>query len=581
MGKIMVAEKSIGATIRERSLAMNNALLAKLEVLVGRKHLLISDHRTRAYRTGFRYGGGNVLAVVRPGSLIEQWYVLCACAEANKIVIVQAANTGLTGGSTPDGNNYDRDIVIINTLRMNKIQPLKGGEEAICFPGATLEQLERDLAKLGRDPHSVIGSSCIGASVIGGVSNNSGGALIQRGPAYTELALFARLGTDGGLTLVNHLGIELGSDPVEILQRLDSGTYCDQDLAPKGKRVASATDYANLVRDIDADTPARFNGDESKLFEASGCAGRVIVFAVRLDTFPKPGRTQTYYLGTNSPQHFTDLRREMLARFFALPVSAEYLHREAYDMAVKYGKDIFLMIYHLGTSSIPVLFQLKSRFEAILEKLGLKRLAFTDRFLQFASGLFPNQIPKRVRAFRNKFEHHLILTMSDQGIDEAERYLSAAFKGEWFKCTQDEGRRASLNRFAAASAAIRYRALSDSKVNGMIALDIALPRNERNWFESLPSNIEQGVSHKLYYGHFFCHVFHQDYIVRKGHDAEQIESEMLNLLDQRGVRYPAEHNVGHHYKASAPMVEFYKKLDPSNSFNPGIGRTTKCTHWRC
>jgi hypothetical protein len=35
---------------------------------------------------------------------------------------------------------------------------------------------------LGRAPHSVIGSSCLGASIVGGVANNSGGALVKRGP---------------------------------------------------------------------------------------------------------------------------------------------------------------------------------------------------------------------------------------------------------------------------------------------------------------------------------------------------------------------------------------------------------------
>lgn len=40
----------------------------------------------------------------------------------------------------------------------------------------------------------MIGSSCIGASVIGGVCNNSGGSLVKRGPAYTEMALYAQLG---------------------------------------------------------------------------------------------------------------------------------------------------------------------------------------------------------------------------------------------------------------------------------------------------------------------------------------------------------------------------------------------------
>jgi D-lactate dehydrogenase len=54
---------------------------------------------------------------------------------------------------------------------------------------------------------------------------------------------------------------------------------------------------------------------------------------------------------------------------------------------------------------------------------------------------------------------------------------------------------------------------------------------------------------------------------------------MWALLDKRGAEYPAEHNVGHLYHAKPALVEHYKQLDPCNMFNPGIGRTTKCTHW--
>ncbi len=38
-------------------------------------------------------------------------------------VITQAANTGLTGGSKPDGNDYDRDVV----LRRYVDKPCSGG----------------------------------------------------------------------------------------------------------------------------------------------------------------------------------------------------------------------------------------------------------------------------------------------------------------------------------------------------------------------------------------------------------------------------------------------------------------------
>ena len=66
--------------------------------------------------------------MVFPGTLLELWRVLNACVNADKIILMQAANTGLTEGSTPNGNDYDRDIVIISTLRLDKLHLLdKGG----------------------------------------------------------------------------------------------------------------------------------------------------------------------------------------------------------------------------------------------------------------------------------------------------------------------------------------------------------------------------------------------------------------------------------------------------------------------
>jgi D-lactate dehydrogenase len=153
--------------------------------------------------------------------LLEQWRVFKASIEAGRIVIMQGANTGLNGGSTPFGDDYDREVVLINTMRIDRIDLIRGGEQVLCLAGATLHRLETMIRPLGREPHSVIGSTTIGASVIGGVCNNSGGALMRRGPAFTQLALFARVTEDGSVSLVNHLGIELGNEPEEILARLD------------------------------------------------------------------------------------------------------------------------------------------------------------------------------------------------------------------------------------------------------------------------------------------------------------------------------------------------------------------------
>ncbi|MCS5968866.1 hypothetical protein LNP26_19495 [Klebsiella variicola subsp. variicola] len=47
------------------------------------------------------------------------------------------------------------------------------------------------------------------------------------------------------------------------------------------------------------------------------------------------------------------------------------------------------------------------------------------------------------------------------------------------------------------------------EVEDILALDIALRRNDTEWFEHLPPEIDSQLVHKLYYGHFMCHVFHQ------------------------------------------------------------------------
>lgn len=557
-------------------------LIATLRGIVGKKHTLTDEGATRRYRTGFRFGAGKALAVVRPGTIAEQWNVLQACIAANVIVITQASNTGLTGGSTPDGNDYDRDIVIVSTSRMKKVYVINDGTQVVCLPGATLDQLEKTLKPLGREPHSVIGSSCIGASVFGGVCNNSGGALVHRGPAYTEMALFGQVDATGKLNLVNHLGIELGELPGDMLGRLDRGEFSDADIRHDAG-AGSDHGYAAHVREIDAETPARFNADPQRLHEASGSAGKVMVFAVRLDTYPIDQDAKVFYIGTNRPDELTEIRRHALHDFKHLPISGEYLHRDAFDIAEEYGKDTFLAINYLGTSRLPALFGLKSRFDALFDRIGFVPSHFTDRVLQAASRLFPSHLPARMKQYRDKYEHHLMLKVAAESVEETRAFLSSYFEnatGGFFECTDEEGRKAFLHRFAAAGAAVRYRAVHTREVEDIVALDIALRRNDRDWIETLPPEIEETIAIKLYYGHFLCHVFHQDYIVKKGNDCLEVEHRMWTLLDDRGAEYPAEHNVGHLYHAKPQLAAFYKQLDPCNCFNPGIGQTSKFAKYR-
>lgn len=556
-------------------------LVERLRAVVGARHVLTGHAATRRFRRGYRHGGGEVLAVARPGTLLQQWRCLQACVDAGTIVICQAANTGLTGGSTPDGEDYDRPIVIINTLRLDRIDLIDGGRQVVCQPGATLDRLEKRLRPHGREPHSVIGSSCIGATVMGGICNNSGGSLIRRGPAYTQFAVFARVDETGHLGLVNHLAIRLGEEPEDILDRLDRGHFPTSDIEYPEDRWASDREYADHVRDISSAVPARFNADPRRLHEASGSAGRVAVFAVRLDTFAADDCASVFYIGSEDPAELESIRRHVLARFEHLPIAAEYMHRTAYDASRDYGKDLFLFIRCFGTGAVPRAYGWKSRFDGWTEKLGLGG-AVSDQLLQLAMKLLPQHLPKRLDGYRDRFAHHLLLRVGRDGCEEARRYFGSIFpsaKGDFFECTESEGQAAFLNRFVVGASIVRYRAVHHTTVEDIVALDVALPGSAMEWFETLPSHIEDKLVFKMYCGHFFCHVMHQEYLVRKGEDCCAIQQAMHALLDVRGAEYPAEHNVGHMYAAKQALRDFYRAMDPTNTFNPGIGHTSKRRHW--
>ena len=185
--------------------------------------------------------------------------------------------------------------------------------------------------------------------------------------------------------------------------------------------------------------------------------------------------------------------------------------------------------------------------------------------------------------YRDRYEHHWIIEISDDGIEEARSYFMEFFKtneGEFFECTSKEAEKAILHRFVAASAQGRYHAINEDRLGEMMSMDIAFPRNERDWFEVLPKEIDEQLEMKLYYGHLFCHVLHQNYIFKKGVDAEGLKEKLLKTYENKGAEYPAEHNVGHEYLAKPTLSKFYKELDPTNSFNPGIGKTSKRKGWK-
>ena len=570
------------------------SLSTDLSAVVGASNVLTKPSQQQSYVQGAIASITEaIMVVVIPKSLVALWRVINLCSAADVIIIAQAANTGLTGGSTPYGE-YDRPVVVISTQLLGGVHLLNDASELIALPAASLQQLESQLAPLGREPHSVLGSSCVGASVIGGICNNSGGMLVQRGPAYTEMALFARRNAVGKFELINHLGVDLGADPEEMLRNLQTGTFNKN---PESISSKSCTNhyYQHKVRDCEADTPARFNNDPNGLYEASGSAGKVIVFAVRVATFVKPTQEQTFYISTNDADTLTTLRQQWLTSELNLPILAEYMHKDYNDITMCYGRDTCLSMRKLPASKIGALYRLQAKIGYYLDKWRLPQ-TLPDRILQIAGTVMPPSLPAPLAEQARSYRYHLIIKVASSNNDDnsnnngSHGHIAAAkaflqshiqqHQGVVHLCTAAESEALLVFRSAATAAMFRYHNLNHTMFGELLSTDIALPRNAVDWDEVLPIDLQKQVSKTFYLGHFFCHVMHQDYLLHPEVDAKKFKDELLAFYDRRRIEYPAEHNVGHVYSAKSALHTFYKKLDPTNSLNPGIGQTAKLKNWR-
>ncbi|KAF5308738.1 hypothetical protein FQR65_LT17998 [Abscondita terminalis] len=130
------------------------------------------------------------------------------------------------------------------------------------------------------------------------------------------------------------------------------------------------------------------------------------------------------------------------------------------DIGREYGKDTFMFIEKLGTAKVPAAFAMKDKVDGYLEKIGLRNLS--DKILQIVTKLLPNHLPKRMNEFRDLYEHHLMIRIENQDVEQVEAFLHDYFQqqslGSFFALYGGRGRKAFLHRFAVAGAAqFRYR----------------------------------------------------------------------------------------------------------------------------
>jgi FAD/FMN-containing dehydrogenase len=136
---------------------------------------VLSGQAAAGYEQGARYGSGRALCVVRPRSTDEVQGVVRFCAEQRIRLVVQGANTGLTGASTPDASG---EQVVLSMERMRSTRIVDApGRTVTVDAGVTLEDLNEALR-----PHDLWFPVDLGANpqVGGMIAANTGGTRLIR-----------------------------------------------------------------------------------------------------------------------------------------------------------------------------------------------------------------------------------------------------------------------------------------------------------------------------------------------------------------------------------------------------------------
>lgn len=591
-------------------------LPTKLRSIVGKDNALsgsLSEASSAPYLKGARLGEGSALAIVKPQTIQEAIDCLQSIVDADCTIIPQGANTGLTGGSTPrdgggsggDDNSSstpNRPAVVMSMRDLNAAFPIDDGKRVVCLAGTGISDLSAKVASWfpDRESHSVLGSMFLNPTTAAGVAYGSGGTQLRKGPARTDRALYAKVDRDkwgaNVITIVNTLGID-GIEDTDfqpgkgsVVEQLDiyardvkegyRRTMGKSSESKCGTAQASDAQYPLKVSRDDGSV-SRFNADT----EGEDCnrsEGKVLILATVHDTFPRPEHSKTYWVSFADLETALAFRREVcLDNPSDLPVSVEYMDRDSFDVVDGAGRVMGNLIKVIGAGSIMgKLWQLKLWIEALpFDGAPL----FCDKVLYNLNSFTPPLLPSRIMDAGKTMDHHVAMTIGEFGDGTLDRALERFDKfvkdlGEdkikVYECSgKSEETSLMAFRFVAA-AAFRTWCVGNGKQG--ISIDYALPKNG-GAVPSLGNDDSVGTSQplpvkRMRYSHFGCNVVHEDLAYEAGVDVHSAKMALKKSVEYKSQgKLPAEHGHGTEYHAPEQTQLRWKKMDPLNVFNPGVG----------
>jgi len=541
------------------------ALPEKLRSLVGQKY--VTENVTE---TGTMVGKGHAMVVVRPGSLRETTQVLEMCLEAGVAIVPQGAKTAVTGGSVP--RPCDRPMVVISTQRLQKILPIGDAKQVLCFAGAGIFSVQEALKPYNRDSHSVLGSIFLNPSVAAGVAFGSGGTQIHKGPAFTNRALYCRVNQQGQMELVNTLGLNIQDDVLSFLDGAKDLSLKDMDQSRKGVP-ASWPDYPQHLTQLDGKV-SRYNADLTGE-DCNRSEGKVFILATIHDTFPMPQESKLVWISCKDFATANLLKRKVaLASPTYLPKQFEYIARDQFDCCDQAGRGMIKLIEMVGMSNLGALWNLKLKFESL--PLPFVNI-IADKFLWYLNPLLPESLPKPVMQQGRKFDHHVIMEMTEFGNGEL-KHLEEELQKQLdahpddmscYVCqSASEKSRVMLFRFAVQPS---IQTMTVGKGRQGIIIDYAMPKNFDSILE-LPEDL--GIEMRCLCSHFGCNVFHDSLMISNDVDVKKAKKKIQKFIEAAGGKLPAEHGHGTEYEAPVSTQERWKKMDPTNSMNPGVGHSS-------